>query len=175
MTRQSPVRERNVVDVNTKLDELRRMVEEARPVPMSASVVMNRDAILESIEEVAAEVETTVAESRRVLDEREAVVRDGRREAERLVSDAHREREKLVSDTDVFRVAQREADSMLARSKADAESMRRETDQYVDAKLANFEVTLQRTSEAVKRGRARLKPAEGPDRRPGKRPAEGRA
>jgi cell division septum initiation protein DivIVA len=148
--------------MNSKLVELRRMVEEARPVPMSASVVVNRDAILEGIEEVAAEVETTVAESRRVLDEREAVVRDGRREAERVVADAHREREKLVSDTDVFRVAQREADSVLARSKADAESMRQETDQYVDAKLANFEVALQRTSEAVKRGRQRLGAAGDP-------------
>ncbi len=154
------------MDVNNKLVELRRMVEEARPVPMSASVVVNREAILESIEEVAAEVETTVAESRRVLDEREAVVRDGRREAERMVADAHREREKLVSDTDVFRVAQREADSVLARSRADAESMRRETDEYVDAKLANFEVTLKRTSEAVKRGRARLKPAKRPAKGP---------
>src|SRR3954447_13307815 len=171
MTRHHLVQERDAVDVNTKLVELRRIVEQARPVPMSASVVVNRDAILESIEEVAAEVETTVAESRRVLDEREAVVQDGRREAERVVADAHREREKLVSDTDVFRVAQREADSVLARSKADAESMRRETDQYVDAKLANFEVTLQRTSEAVKRGRARLEPA----KRPGKGAAGGRS
>ena len=45
---------------------------------------------------------------------------------------------------------------MLARSKADAEALRRETDEYVDAKLANFEVALERTSEAVKRGRQRL-------------------
>ncbi len=132
------------------------MVEEARSVPMSASVVVNRAALLERIEEVVTEVERP-SSSRNVCST--SVRRsssDGRREAEQLVADAYREREKLVSDTDVFRVAQREADTVLARSKADAEALRRETDEYVDAKLANFEVALQRTSEAVKRGRQRL-------------------
>jgi cell division septum initiation protein DivIVA len=144
------------VDVNTKLAELRGLVEEARPVPMSTSVVVNRGVLLERIDELTAEVESTLAESRRVLDERDAVVADGRRAAERVVADAHRERQQLVSDTDVFRVAQREADTVLARSKAEAETLRRETDEYVDAKLATFEVALQRTSEAVQRGRKRL-------------------
>ena len=35
--------------------------------------------------------------------------------------------------------------------------MRREVDDYVDGKLANFEVVLQKTLSAVDRGRSKLK------------------
>jgi hypothetical protein len=45
---------------------------------------------------------------------------------------------------------------MLTEAKTEAEALRAETDEYVDAKLANFEITLERTLEAVRRGRQRL-------------------
>ncbi len=119
------------MDVHAKIAQLRQTVDEARSMPMSASVVVNRGELL-------------------------ALVAEGRQEADGIVADAHREREKLISDTDVFRVAKREADGLVARAREDAEALRQETDQYVDAKLANFEVTLGRTSDAVRRGRERL-------------------
>ena len=81
---------------------------------------------------------------------------EGRREAEQIVSDARNEREKIISDTDVYRVAKREADHVVEQARAEADELRKETDDYVDAKLANFEITLERTTEAVKRGRERL-------------------
>ena len=144
------------MDVHAKLAELRRTVDEARSMPMSASAVVNRAELLALVDDLAGELARASAESARVLAERDAVVAEGRREADGIVADAHREREKLISDTDVFRVARREADTLVARAREDAEALRQETDQYVDAKLANFEVTLARTSDAVRRGRQRL-------------------
>jgi hypothetical protein len=35
--------------------------------------------------------------------------------------------------------------------------MRKETDDYIDAKLATFEITLQKTLQTVDRGRERLR------------------
>ena len=144
------------MDVHAKLAELRRTVDEARSMPMSASAVVNRAELLALVDDLSGELERASAESERVLAERDAVVAEGRREADGIIADAHREREKLISDTDVFRVAKRQADGLVARAREDAEALRQETDQYVDAKLANFEVTLARTSDAVRRGRQRL-------------------
>ena len=53
-------------------------------------------------------------------------------------------------------MAKREADKLVARLAREADELRKETDEYVDAKLANFEITLARTMEAVRRGRERL-------------------
>jgi hypothetical protein len=45
---------------------------------------------------------------------------------------------------------------VLEQAHAETEGLRHETDDYVDEKLANFEITLERTIEAVRRGRERL-------------------
>jgi cell division septum initiation protein DivIVA len=144
------------VDVHAKLDELRAAVEQARSMPMSASAVVNRTELLALIDEVSGAVESAFTDSQRVLAEREAVVDSGREEAAQIVRGAQLEREKIISDTDVFRLAKREAEEIVEHARTEADELRKETDDYVDAKLANFEVTLERTSEAVKRGRQRL-------------------
>jgi cell division septum initiation protein DivIVA len=144
------------VDLQAKLAELRRVVEEARSMPMSASAVVNRGEVLALIDEVAGAVDEGLSDSRRVLAERDAVVAEGRKEAEQIVADAHEERARIISDTDVYRVAKRQADEIVGHARAESEELRKETDDYVDAKLANFEITLERTTEAVKRGRERL-------------------
>jgi len=144
------------VDVHEKLAELRRVVEQARSMPMSASAVVNRGELLEKIDEVSGALEAAFTESQRVIADRDEVVAEGRREAEQIVNDARNEREKIISDTDVYRVAKREADEIVEKARSEAEALRKETDDYVDAKLANFEITLERTTEAVKRGRERL-------------------
>jgi cell division septum initiation protein DivIVA len=148
--------ERDNVDVHEKLAELRRVVEQARSMPMSASAVVNRGEVLELIDQLTGAVERAFTDSQQVLADRESVVDEGRRAAEQIVAEAHSEREKIISDTDVYRVAKREADQIVEKARSEAEALRKETDDYVDAKLANFEITLERTTEAVKRGRERL-------------------
>ena len=142
--------------MHAKLAELRQAVEDARSMPMSASAVVNRGELLERIDDLQAALEAAITDSQKVIADRDSVVGEGRKEADQIVADAQNEREKIISDTDVYRVAKREADGIVEHAKAEAEELRKETDDYVDAKLANFEITLERTIEAVKRGREKL-------------------
>ncbi len=144
------------MDVHAKLAEIRQVVEQARSMPMSASAMVNRADLLGLLDELGAELDSAFSEAQRVSADRDAVVEEGRREADQIVAEARNEREHLVSDTEVYRVAKREADEVVERARAESEGLRKETDDYVDAKLANFEITLERTMEAVKRGRERL-------------------
>jgi len=144
------------VDVRARLAEIRQVVEQARSMPMSASAVVNRAEMLEMLDELAQEMDRAFIEADRVQRQRDEVVEEGRRDAERIIADARNERDALVSDTEVFRIAQRRADEVLAEARSDANGLRKETDDYVDEKLATFEITLERTIEAVKRGRERL-------------------
>jgi len=144
------------VDVRVKLAEIRQAVEQARSMPMSASAVVNRGELLEMLGELGEAMEEAFGEADRIRRQRDEVIAEGRREAEDLVSDARNERDRLVSDTELFRLAQRRADEVLAEARAESEELRKEIDDYVDGRLANFEITLERTMEAVKRGRERL-------------------
>ena len=146
----------NKVDVHAKLAEIRRMVEEARSMPMSASAVVNRAELLALIDELGGGLAAAFSDADRVVADRQSVLDDGRREAEELLERARSEREAIMSETEVFRVARREADKVLDQARTESDELRRETDDYVDTKLANFEISLEKTLEAVRRGRERL-------------------
>jgi cell division septum initiation protein DivIVA len=143
-------------DIEERLERIRATVQHARSMPMSASAVVNRSELLELLDNLEEAIDGTLTRATEVVEDRDAVVAEGQSEAEEIVRRAEAHREKLVSDTDVYRLAQDRADEVLAKAQREAEELRRETDAYVEESLANFELTLERTLEMVRRGRARL-------------------
>ena len=144
------------MDIHAKLDELTSLLESARAMPMSASCIVNRVEVLERIEELRKMLPGELTTAQQILDDRGAVIAEGRAEAERILAEADAERARLVSKTEIVREASREADSLVAAARSDAERMRVEIDDYVDTKLANFEVVLHKTLQAVEKGRAKI-------------------
>lgn len=145
------------MDVSEKLDEIRKNVENARSMPVSASCVLNRTELLADLADLADLLPIELAEARRVLADRQAVIDVGRAEANRLIADARRQREAMLRDTDIYRHAQQAAQEMHGQAEQDAAAFRRETDDYVDQKLASFEIALNKTLATVARGRDRLR------------------
>lgn len=144
------------MDVQKKLDEIVDAVGNARSMPMSASCVVNRGELLSLLEEVREALPGSLAQARELLGGHEQLSEQARQEAERIVEAAHAERSTLISDTVIARTAQEEADRILADARRDAEEIRAEADDYVDSKLANFEVVLNKTIGSVDRGREKL-------------------
>jgi len=145
------------VDVHDKLDELSTMVESARAMPMSASCVVNRAHVLDLLDEVRALLPQALAQADDVLADREDIVAAAREEAEAVLAAAQVRAGELVSEHEIYRAAVAEADAVRADADAEAQRMRRETDDYVDAKLANFEVALHKTIAAVQKGRDKIR------------------
>ena len=143
-------------EVEELLARLRATVEGARAMPMSSSAVIHRAEVLAQIDEIKAALPAAFADSERVVSEREQVILEAKEHADRIVIEAQNEHERLVSDSEVYRVAKHEAD--LARDKVakECDDLRKQTDEYVDGRLANLEITLTKTLEAVTRGRDKL-------------------
>ncbi|MGW0150575.1 ATP synthase F0 subunit B [Streptomyces sp. NPDC003333] len=144
------------MDVQKKLDEIVSAVSSARSMPMSASCVVNRAELLSMLEEVREALPGSLAQAQELIGDREQMVQQARQEAERIIQGAHAERGSLISDTEVARRSQAEADRILAEARQEAEEIRAEADDYVDSKLANFEVVLTKTLGSVGRGREKL-------------------
>jgi cell division septum initiation protein DivIVA len=144
------------IDVQEKLGEIRKVVDEARSMPMSASVMINRGDLLFHLEELEKGMAQALSDATSLVATRDEVVGEGQETAAELINQAQLERERIVSDTEVYKLAKREAETLIANAKVEAEALRKEADDYVDGKLANFEITLERTLDAVKRGRDRL-------------------
>ncbi|MGV9404583.1 cell division initiation protein [Streptomyces sp. NPDC003667] len=144
------------MDVQKKLDEIVAAVTGARSMPMSASCVVNRAELLALLEEVRQALPGSLAQAQELIGDREQMVEQARAEAERIIGDAHAERGSLIAGTEIARRSQAEADRILAEARAEAEEIRAEADDYVDSKLANFEVVLTKTLGSVGRGREKL-------------------
>ena len=136
--------------------ELRDLVENARTMPMSASVLVNREEILGLVDEIFAGMPEEVRHARWLLKERDEFLAAARREADDIIEAGRVRAERMVERTEIAREARRVAQTVVDDADASARQLRHEAEDYVDQKLAAFEVVLERTMAAVQKGRERL-------------------
>jgi len=132
------------------------MVREARSMPLSSSALVNRHEVLEVLEDLRRSLPEEISRARSILRDGEEVLERAGVEAQRVLERARQERERLLSKTEIVQAAAREADRLVAEAESTAKRIRAEAESYVESKLANFEVVLQKTLQAVERGRQRL-------------------
>lgn len=168
------------MDVEGQITQLERLLAEARPVPLSASVMISRKEFEDVLADLRVHLPEELRQSRWIIKERDELLAQAARESEQILADARAEREHLLSETEVVRAAKREAERMLEEAREQTRQMRLEAEDYIDAKLANFEVVLGKTMRAVEKGRERLRGRlaadeladEHPGAEPGERPAD---
>jgi cell division septum initiation protein DivIVA len=144
------------VDVHDRLTELTHLVEDARAMPMSASALVNRAEVLGFLDEIRELLPEELHHADVLLADRESVMAQGQAEANRLITAAQAEHQRLVAATEVMRAAEVSAHQVLAQAEVEAGRLRAEADDYVDRKLGEFEIVLDKLTQQVHRGRDRL-------------------
>lgn len=152
------------MDVHDKLDEITRYVEDARAMPMSASALVNRAELLGLLDELRELLPEELHHADLLLSDRDAVVEQGRADAEQLLKDAQAEHDRLVEQTEVVSAARRRAAQVQTQAQAEATRLLSEADDYVDRKLGDFEITLDKLVQQVQRGREHLAERAAADR-----------
>jgi F0F1-type ATP synthase membrane subunit b/b' len=143
-------------DLETILRELREIVDAARTMPMSSSVLINREETLALIDEALASLPDELRHARWLLKERDEYLAQARRDAEDIVEAGRVQAERMVERTEVAREARRVAQHLVSTAEADSRRLRHEAEDYIDQKLAAFEVVLERTMATVQKGREQL-------------------
>ena len=143
-------------DLETILRELREIIDTARTMPMSASVLVNREETLELIDEALGVLPDELRHARWLLKERDEYLSQARRDAEDIVEAGRVQAERMVERTEVAREARRVAQQVVSSAEADSRRLRHEAEDYIDQKLAAFEVVLERTMQTVQKGREQL-------------------
>jgi len=132
------------------------MVEEARGVPLSASCVLHRGEILEVLDGARAALPNDLEAARKILASRDSLIEEGRLSAEALIASAREEVSRMIEQTAIVSAAREEAQNILDDAHLEADQEREEVEKYIDSRLATLEVILNKTSDAVARGRERL-------------------
>jgi cell division septum initiation protein DivIVA len=142
--------------IDELLLELRDLVEHARTMPMSASVLVNREEVLGLVDEILAALPDELRHARWLLKERDEFLLQAHREADDILGSARVQAERMVERTDIAREARRVAQRTIDDADAQARRLRMECEDYIDQKLGEFEVVLDRTMATVQNGRQRL-------------------
>ena len=145
-----------VGDTEAIICELRNLVETAGTYPLSSTPRVNRDELLGFLDDALTALPLEVREARWLLKERDEVIERANKEADEIIEAARVQAARMVEKTEVVREANRTADHIVADAEASARALQNEAEDYVDQKLAAFEVVLERTMQTVKKGRQKL-------------------
>lgn len=140
------------------------VIANARPMPLSASVMINRDEVLEMLEDAIERLPDELRAARWLIKERDDFLAKTRRDADDILDAARARAERMVQRTEVVKAAELRARQTIDTAEAEARRLRLECEDYCDQRLASFENILERTLKTVAAGRARLQgnPLTGP-------------
>ncbi|WP_193314979.1 hypothetical protein [Georgenia thermotolerans] len=138
------------------LDELTAMLDRARAMPMSASVLVNKAEALDLLDAARAVVPAEIHAADDIVADADAVLRRAREQAERIVADAEAEAERLVAGERVVTLANERAEQIVAEAEAQAAKLAADANDYCDRQLAQFEIDLGAITAQVRAGREAL-------------------
>ncbi|CAB4824152.1 unannotated protein [freshwater metagenome] len=151
------------MDSIEKLNTAIAIVEEERGVPLSASCVVHRGEMLEILEGARDFLPADLSGAEDIIAKRDQIIEEGRTSAESMIATAREDVARMVEQTSIVQAARDEAQRILDEARDVAEDERREVEAYIDGRLATLEVILNKTMEAVARGRERLEGADDKD------------
>jgi F0F1-type ATP synthase membrane subunit b/b' len=115
------------MDVLVLIDKLDDLVHNAKPVPLTDQVRVDKEEIYDILDQMRATIPEEIKQARWIVKERQEMLAEAKKEAERIIKDARERQERLVGEED-----------------------------YADEILNTLEVNLSKFIAAVQRGRERL-------------------
>jgi F0F1-type ATP synthase membrane subunit b/b' len=148
------------MDVLVLIDKLDDLVHNAKQVPLTDQVRVDKEEIYDILDQMRATIPEEIKQARWIVKERQEMLAEAKREAERIVKEA-RERQ-LVSQQEVTRQAERQAEEIIEDARAREREIRLGAEDYADEILNTLEVNLSKFIAAVQRGRERLQGRDEP-------------
>ncbi|HEY6566969.1 MAG TPA: hypothetical protein VI341_05555 [Actinomycetota bacterium] len=135
------------MDITARLNELDELVRDAKAMPLSSSVLVNREEVLDLLAAMQEALPDEIKQARWIVKDREDLLAKAKADGEKIVAAARDEQLKMARQEDIVARANEEAERQLADAEEQGRAMRREAEEYVDAKLAQFEIALRRILE----------------------------
>ena len=144
------------MDVLVLIDKLDDQVHNAKPVPLTDQVRVDKEEIYDILDQMRATIPEEIKQARWIVKERQEMLAEAKREAERIIKEGRDRQEQLISQEEVTRQAEREAEDILEDARAREREIRLGAEDYADEILGTLEVNLSKFIGAVQRGRDRL-------------------
>ena len=138
------------------VDELILAVEGARNVPLSSSVMLDRNQLLDMLYRLRDELPDELRAARWMVREREAFVARTNEKARELLERARQRSEQMVSESYIVKEAVEEANSLVRRAEAEGTRIRLEAEDDAEHAYESAESILADLLAQVRRARSDL-------------------
>src|SRR6186713_3177929 len=101
------------MDVLVLIDKLDDVVHNARAVPLTDQVRVDREEIYDLLDQMRATIPEEIKQARWIVKERQEMLAEAKREAERIVKEAREQQARLVANEEITRQAERQAEDIL--------------------------------------------------------------
>jgi vacuolar-type H+-ATPase subunit H len=131
------------MDVLVLIDKLDDVVHNAKAVPLTDQVRIDREEIYDILDQMRATIP-------------EEMLAEAKREVDRLLQEAREQAVREASQTEIVKLAERQSQDIIDDARRQARETRLEMEDWADGILSTLEVNLDKFLTAVKRGRERL-------------------
>ena len=132
--------EQHIEDIISALYD---MIQDARALPLGADkCILERDKVLDMLDEIIAQLPAEIKQSRTIVESRNELIGQARREAESIVRTAQQQANELVAQEAIYQEAKRQCQEMYANTQDKINQLRKISNEYMDD-------ALRRTEEAI--------------------------
>ena len=133
------------------------MIQEARAVPLATDkCILEREKALDLLDEIHAQLPAELKQSRAIVESRNELIGQARRESEAIIRNAAEEAAQLVSQQAIYQEAKRQCVEMVEQTKAQIAGLRKASNEYMDDALARTEEAIAQSLAEIKETRAKF-------------------
>jgi len=138
------------------LEQLMIDVENARQVPLSNSVMVSQEEMLDNLARIQKELPEELRAARWMVREREAYIARTNETARGVFAEAKKRSDELVSESYIVQEAVEEANTLVRNAEGEARRIRLESEDFAERHLAEAEQVLGELLRYVREARAEL-------------------
>jgi F0F1-type ATP synthase membrane subunit b/b' len=144
------------VDVLVLIDKLDDLVHNAKAVPLTDQVRIDREEIYDILDQMRATIPEEIKQARWIVKERQEMLAEAKRECDRILGEAREQAAREAGQTEIVKLAERQAQEIVDDARREAREQKLETEDWIDQMLSTLEMNLDKFLGAVRRGRERL-------------------
>jgi len=146
--------------VQDLLEMLYTMISEAWGLPLGADkCVIERDKVLDLLDEIKAQFPTEVAEAKRLMAARTEFISNAKREAESIRKVAEQRARQMVDEQEIVKVAKRRSTELVEAAEAKSSELRKVANDYANDALRRTEEAIAEALNEVRQSRTRFRSA----------------
>ena len=147
--------DRNIEDIIVALYD---MVQDARSMPLAADkCILERDRVLDILDEIIAQLPAELKQSRTIVESRNELINQARREAESILRQAQEQAQQMLTKEAIYKEAKQKSDELVGQTQDRINLLRKAGNEYMDEALRQTEETISKALEDVRETRMKFR------------------